>query len=105
MTSVRVLGVHPISAREPVHLIELEVTGAISELDWVSVTQPLDARDSSYWQVPYDERAVPGREGHWCFFFHYLDLARPLQSNLGPLLLPRESPLPSHLRFIRYEEP
>lgn len=30
---------------------------------------------------------------------------RPLRSFVGDLALPPESPIPSHLRFIKYEEP
>ena len=105
MSSARVLGVHPVAAPQPVHLVEIDLGEGASNFDWSSVTQPLEGRDSSYWQVPYDERAVPGKEGRWCFFFHYLNLQSPLHSNFGPLPLPSESPLPPHLRFIQYEEP
>ena len=103
--SLRVVGVHVVAAWEPVHLIEIVLEGIEQRLDWSSVTQPLDGRDTSYWQVPYDERRVPGTSGHWCFFFHYLDVSSPLRSNLGEMQLPLESPLPNHLRFVRYEEP
>lgn len=76
-----------------------------SNVDWPSFTQPLPDFDRAYWQVPYDERPVPGRPGHWCFFFHYLDIQQPLLSFGGPLLLPPETPRPSYLSFIAYEEP
>lgn len=105
MSEVQVVGIHPVRALEPVHLIELIVGDQLSVLDWSSITQPVEGQDVTYWQAPYDEREVPGVAGNWCFFFHYLDLARPLTSNLGALPLPQESPLPEHLRFIKYEEP
>ena len=102
---MRVVGIHPISAREPVHLIEVAVASGDLPIDWGAITQPLEGRDQSYWQVPYDERLLEGPEGHWCFFFHYLDNSRPLSSATGDLPLPPETPVPDRLRFIAYEEP
>jgi hypothetical protein len=102
---VLVIGLHLIKAREPVHLLEVDLSGFEGEIDWRGFTQPLAGFDSSYWQVPYDERPVPGSDGHWCFFFHYLDLGQPLQTPAGVLTLPSETPVPPHLRFIRYEQP
>lgn len=105
MSMVRVLGVHPIAAQEPVHLVEIEVIGVASEVDWGSFTQPMPGSSRDDWQAPYDERPVPAHPGRWCFFFHYLDRNQPLQSFAGNLALPPESPIPSHLRFIKYEGP
>ena len=102
---MQIIGVHPVDSDEPVHLIELRIDEDDSDLDWASVTQPSDNADRSYWQAAYDEQQVPGSPGHWCFFLHYLDLSKPLETNLGPLALPPASPMPTHLRFIRYEEP
>jgi hypothetical protein len=100
-----VLGVHPVKAREPVHLIEIELLADASHVDWRSFTQPFEGRDRSYWQVPYGEQPVPDRPNSWCFFFHYLDTSRPLQSFAGDLVLPEETPVPPSLSFIKYEEP
>ena len=102
---MRVVGVHPIEARQPVHLLELEAQIEDMPIDWSSITQSVAGRDESYWQVPYDEQMVPGRAWHWCFFFHYLDQSRPLSSQSGDLALPLETSVPDHLRFMRYEEP
>jgi hypothetical protein len=102
---MRVVGVHPINANEPVHLIEVQIAPDEADLDWASVIQPGDNPDRSYWQAAYDERQVPSSPDHWCFFIHYLDPSRPLDTNLGPVVLPPVSPLPAHLRFVRYEEP
>jgi hypothetical protein len=101
----QVIGIHPVLAAEPVHLIELRLDVDGSEVDWTSFTQEIPNQDRSFWQVPYDERPVPGRPGHWCFFFHYLDQGRPLSSFAGELSLPSETPVPAHLAFVRYEEP
>jgi hypothetical protein len=105
MVTARIVGVHPIKAREPVHLVELEILGHAHDIDWASFTQPIEGKDHSYWQVPYDERPLPDRPNHWCFFFHYLDLQKPMRSCAGDLQVPMAEPLPSHLAFIKYEEP
>ncbi len=105
MNGLRIVGLHPVEAPEPVHLVELDASGYKSDLDWGAITQPVEGRDRSYWQVPYDEMPVPGKPDHWCFFFHYLDRSRPLSSPAGALVLPTETPLPAHLRCIKYEQP
>jgi hypothetical protein len=105
MNAPRVIGIHPVSADEPVHLVEVEVGADVGEIDWCSFTQPLAGRDQGLWQVPYDERMVPGRPGHWCFFFHYLDVRQPLLSYAGPMELPPETPVPQSLRFVAYRKP
>ena len=105
MNTVRVLGVHPVKASEPVHLIEIELLGDTSNVDWCSFTQPMKGRDRSYWQVPYDEKPVPSHPNNWCFFFHYLDTSRPLLSFAGDLALPPETPVPPDLSFMKYEAP
>jgi hypothetical protein len=102
---MRVLGVHPIEARQPVHLVEFEANLEDMPIVWESITQSLKDKDQSYWQVPYDERKVPNVNWRWCFFFHYLDLSRPLSSHVGDLELPEPTPTPEHLGFARYEEP
>ena len=65
MSSVRVLGVHPIAAQEPAHLVEVELIGVSYEVDWGSFTQPMPGFSQDHWQVPYDERPVPGHPGRW----------------------------------------
>ena len=102
---MRVVGIHPIVAREPVHLVEVEVASGELPVEWAAITQPVEGCDQSYWQVPYDERELDGSKGRWCFFFHYLDLSQPFLSPSGNIPLPPETPLPERLRFINYEEP
>lgn len=99
----RVIGVHPVEAGEPVHLVELEVEGNAADFDFGEVTQEAAGRPRSNWQAVYDEREVG--ENRFAFFFHYLDVARPLLSRAGPLVLPPESPVPEHLQDIEYEPP
>ena len=44
-----VIGVHPIKAREPVHLLEVDLSGFEGEIEWRGFTQPLAGRDSGYY--------------------------------------------------------
>jgi len=97
----RVIGIHPIAADEPVHLVELEVN--VDDFDFGEVTQEISGQPRSDWQAAYDEREVGERR--FAFFFHYLDTAKPLLSPVGELALPPESPVPEHLRGVEYEQP
>ena len=101
----RVVGVHPVDSDQPVHLIEIDLTGCESRFSWEAATQSVPNLDEARWQAAYDEQPVPDRPGHWCFFFHLLNLEAPLSSSLGELLLPPASPTPVHLRTVRYEIP
>lgn len=99
----RVLGIHPIGADEPVHLVEIEIEGAADGFDFGEITQELPGKPRGNWQTAYDEREIgPNR---FAFFFHYLDNAKPLLSSTGPLALPPESSVPEHLQSIEYEQP
>ena len=98
---VQVIGVHPVVAGEPVHLVELQTD--VDDFDFGNVTQNIPGQPRSHWQVAYDERKVG--ENRFAFFFHYLDMAKPLLSPAGPLELPLEAPIPEHLQGITYEQP
>jgi hypothetical protein len=105
--SVRIVGVHPIDADEPVHLIEIEVARAAEPFDFGEVTQELTNQPQSNWQVAYDERELESKSGttRYVFFFHHLDPTKPIITAVGPLPLPPTSPLPHYLREIEYESP
>lgn len=105
--AARVLGVHPIVADEPVHLVEIEIVGNVDAFDFNDITQEVPGKPRNNWQAAYDEQQIaeePGRV-RYAFFFHTLDLSKPLQSSFGSLKLPAESPLPDHLQKIEYEQP
>jgi hypothetical protein len=76
-----------------------------SDYDWGAITQEVPGQPEDNWQVPYDEQPLDKPENSWVFFFHYLDLSRPLITPDGPLELPPVSSVPDHLREIKYEEP
>jgi hypothetical protein len=99
----RVIGIHPVAADEPVHLVEFEVEGNAADFDFGAITQEVPGQPRSNWQAVYDEREIGANR--FAFFFHYLDTAKPLATPVGPLALPPESPVPEHLQSIDYEQP
>jgi len=104
---LRIIGVHPISAKEPCHLLEIELTAPSGDFDFGLVTQEMADQPKANWQVAYDEQQVGDNEAgsRWVFFFHYLDFERPLLTPLGPFTLPEPTPVPPHLKAIEYYEP
>jgi len=125
MPQIRVIGIYPVEADEPVHLIEVSVLGAQGIFDLGNITQEIPEKPRDNWQVPYMEQilSVSGdevladdyeasmRPDLWqgnvrlVFFFHYLDFERPLQTPFGLVQLPAESELPDRLSMIEYEQP
>jgi hypothetical protein len=103
----KIIGVHPFEADEPVHLIEMLVAGDVDDFDIGEVTQEVVGQERLNWQAPYDERLHAASEGQarYVFFFHFLDLDRPLLSSFGALSLPTPTPTPTHLKNIMYEPP
>ncbi|HEY6322074.1 MAG TPA: hypothetical protein VJA16_11000 [Thermoanaerobaculia bacterium] len=85
-------------------LIEVEITPPAADFDWNAVTQELPGQPRTRWQAVYDERPL-AESGRWAFFFHFLDLERPLLTPAGPVTLPALSPAPERLRTIEYEAP
>ena len=104
---IRIIGVHPISANEPCHLLEIELKAPSDEFDFGLVTQEMPDQPKANWQVAYDEQQVGEKKDacRWAFFFQYLDFDRPLLTPLGPITLPQPTPVPPHLKPIEYFEP
>lgn len=102
-----IVGVHEIDADEPVHLLELELTGDIDEFDFADVTQMIADQPRDNWQSAYDEREIesPTSNRRFAFFFHYLDLNAPLITSFGEIGIPKPTPKPGRLADIEYEEP
>jgi len=87
------------------YIIEIEVEPSTDGLDWSEITQPTAGSPRSNWQAPYSERSVDAAQKRWAFFFHFLDLKQPLQAPCGPVPLPPVTPLPVHLKRMRYFAP
>jgi hypothetical protein len=123
VVKLSIIGLHRIhNAPEPCHLIELRIDDCAEVLDLAFITQEVADQPRSNWQVPYDEHLLgsdggegapcttsssfrPGPGARLAFFFHYLDVARPLLTPAGPLVLPEETPIPRRLAFMKYEQP
>ncbi|MEA1952069.1 MAG: hypothetical protein U9N87_11830 [Planctomycetota bacterium] len=103
---IQIVGLYPISANEPCHLVEVELQTPSEEFNFGSVTQEWPNEPEDNWQVAYDEQQVSGHgeRSRWVFFFHYLNLDRPLLTPLGSLTLPDPTPLPDRLEYIKYFE-
>lgn len=127
--SMEILGVHPVRAETPCHLIEVRIAGAACKFSLHEVlgeiTQEVLGRDRSMWQAVYEEclldaagekvladtAAISDRKQglrggcRLAFFFHELDFARPLLTPFGPLPLPKPTRRPARLRLLKYESP
>jgi hypothetical protein len=99
----RVVGIHPVAADEPVHLVVMEIEDGSDSFDFGEVTQEVPGQPRSNWQVVWNEREIG--ENRFAFFFHHLDATKPLLCSKGSLPLPPESPLPEYLHTIEYERP
>jgi hypothetical protein len=125
MPSPSIIGVYPVSAPEPCHLVEMRIDDCDGVFEIGEITQADSKLERANWQVPYDERLISS-DGHelltesfeaqdrpelWRgsvrlgFFFHLLNFYQPLLTPFGELELPRPSPLPERLSAFTYEEP
>lgn len=105
---IEIIGVHPIVARAPVHLIRFATTNEFETIYWRAFTQANPALERDFWQAAYDEQQLANLSDgrvQAVFFFHYLDITRPLMTPAGPIELPESSPLPPELQHIHYEDP
>ena len=75
--------------------------------DFGKVTQETADVPESDWQVAYDERELSraAERARFAFFFHDLDLKKPLLTSFGPVSIPKESPVPAHLKDVEYMQP
>ena len=87
------------------YLLEVEGTTLGPLFPWGEITQEIPGEPRDSWQVVYDEQPLDPGQTRWAFFFHFLDLGRPLLTPTGPLPLPSATPMPAHLRGITYEAP
>ena len=105
--SAKIIGIYPVVADEPVHLIELLVKAEGDQFDLGEITQEIPGEAEANWQVAYDERLLENRDGsaRYVFFFHYLNFSKPLMTPFGPMAIPKPTPIPTHLQHVQYEGP
>lgn len=122
---IQIVGVYPVDAPEPCHLLEIEIKGAENPVELGQFTQDIPGKLRGNLQVPWMEqilsvdgtRVVATPEDvsrspdllrgniRIVFFFHYLNLDWPLTTPYGQLQLPTTSKLPKRLSVIKYEAP
>jgi hypothetical protein len=68
MAMPRILGVHPVPAREPLHLVAIDLSDAEAPLEWSSMTRPLPGRDSSYWSPTTNAKSQESPNAGASFF-------------------------------------
>ena len=86
----KVVGVYPVEAAEPVHLVEISIEGgAVDAFDLGEITQEIADTPRMNWQAPYGDQVITETDGkaRVVFFFHYLDLNKPLMTPAGALAL------------------
>ena len=125
MATVEVVGVYPVGAPEPCHLVEVIVRRSERSFDIGAFTQPAPGQPPSGWQVGYAEKLLDGagetvlgdpwvgevEDDAWtgdvrlAFFFHYLDPSAPLRTPFGDVALPAPTERPDRLNALHYEEP
>jgi hypothetical protein len=93
-----------VEAAAACYLIEAELSEP-TRFDWGKVTQEDETQPPSNWQVAYDEQSLDEEKRRWVFFFHHLDLGKPLLTPAGPIPLPAPTPRPTHLKYIAYTAP
>ncbi len=87
------------------YILEIEIDPPNAVFDWAEITQFCLDKLDDYWQVPWDERAIDDVGRRWAFFFHCLDLSRPLRTPIGEIDLPPPTPIPAHLLSLEYQLP
>ena len=115
--TIQLVGVYPVDTVDPVHLVEVIVTDPFDDVDWASFTQdPLDivtadgdgteeTENESGAHLPQPVEDLGSGQTRVVFFFHGLDVSRPLLSPFGPLLLPAPTNRPGRLAAIGYGPP
>jgi hypothetical protein len=90
------------------YLVEILIEGGgVDAFDVGEVTQEMADTPRMNWQAPYDDQVVSETDGKALvvFFFHYLDVNKPLKTPAGPLALPAPKKMPPRLKEIVYEAP
>jgi len=122
---IEIIGIYKIKAKEPVYLIEAIVENNNGLFEIGKITQEVAGQPKNNWQVPYEEMILDEKgekitfdsekdysnkelwKGNirFTFFFHYLDISKPLITQWGQIQIPKPIALPKRLKIIKYSQP
>lgn len=119
---MKLIGVYNVEDNPNVYLIEVASDHSPDIVDVGQITQEVEGQPRDSWQSPWDEKYlddkgeniigdyfdVPkgGDKTRLVFFFHNVDLSKPLLTEEGPLVLIPPTALPDRLRDkLVYESP
>ena len=57
-TTTEIIGLYPIEAKEPVHLVEIRIKNSQGLFDIYNFTQEVHGQPKTNWQVPYNEKIL-----------------------------------------------
>jgi hypothetical protein len=121
--TVEVIGVHRVPDVPSCFLVEAIIHRGTEAPDFALFTQPIADRPRSEWQVAYDEHLLDDdgervltdlsirppdawpRQARIAFYFHFLDVRRPLVTPFGEVALVPTTEMPARLSFLNYEAP
>jgi len=119
---LKLKGVYSILNNDEVHIIEFEAEETINDLEISQITQVVDGQERMNWQVPYDEKYFNQANqliGEWMdepeaikkgekivFFFHELNLKKPIRTQFGDYEISEIKQIPKWvMEIMKYEEP
>lgn len=115
------IGVYKIGGVDSVNLIEIIFEEEINDFNPGEITQEIRNQDKLNWQTAYDEKYLDASgtkiigddfdkpkelvSFRIVFFFHYLDISKPMISQYGLINLTEAKELPERLKkLIEYGE-
>jgi hypothetical protein len=115
-------GIYTVDNNKDVHLMEIIFGDSPGNVDVGQITQELVGQPKGNWQSPWDEKYLDdegqeiigdysdipteGITTRLLFFFHFLDLSKPLLTQYGPIDLTGASSIPPRLHGkVKYESP
>lgn len=119
---IELIGIYIITETPDAHLVELIFDCPPDKVEIEQITQEIEGEPKDNWQSPWNGKylddkgeriigdgfSIPERETktRLIFFFHYLDISRPLLTQEGELKLISPNPLPDRLKGkLVYELP
>ncbi len=119
---IHLIGIYNVPNFKNVVLIEFKVVSQLHDFDIEYITQEITNENQLNWQSPYDEKYLDNSNrliGDWIdkpktlntgnkilFFFHELQLNKPIRTQYGDVKLNKTSNIPfQYLEIMIYEQP